>query len=196
MKTLPITTGQYSSAEVARVTGLDQGLLKLWLNRGLLHPDRVEVLAKRSRPHYSVVDVFKVKLMQVLIDCLSVPPTPGTIGADRSEKQPPKNRRSVSISLQLEISNALANEGWMWAQARSIEAGKPLPIFAAMTRLGDDWDFHLHVGDDPFKPSFGKDRPYIIVPVGAIFADVYRACRKLTVGEGTANKEKARRARS
>ncbi len=64
----------------------------------------------------------------------------------------------------------------MHAVKRSVDREEPLALLAALSRIGDCWQFFLEFDVSKFAYRFGPGAPYVIVPVGAIFAEVYQDC--------------------
>jgi hypothetical protein len=90
----------------------------------------------------------------------------------------------------------VADEGWMWAVARSVDRDEPLALLAALNRRSADcWQFFLEFDASKFASRFGPEEPYAIVQVGAIFASVYRECKKIYEGLPPDRPKKVRRAR-
>lgn len=194
MDRIDINAPQFTGSDLAHVAGLDSGLLKLWVRRGLLQPTRIERLAIRQRPHFSVVAIFKAKLMRLVGETLSIGPALVRLAADQAEDEANKKQGKLSASAAAKLSRVLADEGWMWAVARSVETGKALPVFAAVTLTGDCWNFILYVGEEKIAPPFGADVPYAFLPVGPIFASVYNECRHLLRGYPAGKSKKPRKA--
>ena len=170
--TIDLNAPLFSGADLKQATGLDDEVFKVWLKRGTLRPARREKLAVRSRPHFSIIDIFKAKLAAALGNSFPIGPSLWMEAAEEMKKPPKQAVSPVLVHL-------LADEGWMWAVARSVERGKPLALFAAVTSDRGCWEYHLGL-QKPFSPEeFGAGVPYLVIPVGEWFASVYRKCQFL-----------------
>lgn len=191
-KNLDIHAPQFSRADLVKVSGLDPKIIKLWIGRRLIRPARKERVDIRSRLHFSVVTIFEAKLMRLIGENVVFGPSHGNEMAALAEAAKPKNNATISS----DVARVLADDGWMWAVARSVELGKPLHVFAGIANLQGCWNLHLRLNDAAFDGQFEPEVSYIVVPVGEVFAAVYRDCRALCVGAPPGPPRKARRARS
>lgn len=176
---IDIHAPQFTAADAARIADVDPGLLKLWIKRGLLEPARIERLTVRRRPHFSIVTIFKLKLMLVVGESLSVGPSKMKGAADQAALEAEKKTKLSSGPTGAALVRAVADDGWMWAVARSAERGAPLNVMGAATLSNECWDFRLYPPGANFTPGFGDNVPYAVLPLGAIFSSVYRDCRTL-----------------
>jgi hypothetical protein len=177
-KNLDIHAPQFSRADLVKVSGLDPKIVKLWIGRRLIRPARKERVDVRSRLHFSVVTIFEAKLMRLIGENVVFGPSHGNEMAALAEAAKPKTNATISS----DVARVLADDGWMWAVARSVELGKPLRVFAGIANLRGCWNLHLRLNDATFEGQFEPEVSYIVVPVGEVFATVYRDCRALSVG--------------
>jgi hypothetical protein len=189
---LDIRAPLFSTSELGKVTGIDRKLVNLWLERELVRPTRLERMAVRNRPRFSVVDIFKARLNRTLSDRLLIGLSASTDAGEEAERA--ADPKAASRYMLPGAAHVLADEGWMWAVARSVERGKPLEVFAAIAWVDGCWDLWLELEAEKLASPFGPEVPYIVVPVGAIFACVYGQCKALL--EGSERPRKKRRARS
>ncbi len=89
-----------------------------------------------------------------------------------------------------------ADEGWTYAVARGEQRKTPIRIFAAMSRSADDWDFFFEIDVANFVERFPPGVPFAVIPVGEIFASVFRECQALYRGDLPGKTRKAHRAPS
>jgi hypothetical protein len=55
-----------------------------------------------------------------------------------------------------------------------------LSLLAGITRASDGrWDFELALDAAKLQSRFPKDVTYAVVPIGEVFAHVYRECKKI-----------------
>lgn len=162
----------FTLAELCRATGLPRSAANMWLRRGQISPTRSERLAVRKRSLFSVQAIFEVKLMHVLAEHLDLGP-------------------SASEAPASEIAESL------WSVARESDRGRTLSLLAAVTKVEGRWRTvgpELDAGK--FSDKFPVGVPYAVIPVGEIFASVYRACQDIYEGNEPAEPKKVRRARS
>jgi hypothetical protein len=182
----------FSATELGKVAGIERKLVNLWLERELIQPTRIERLAVRKRPLFSVVAIFKARLIRILSGSLLVSASGSMLAGAEAERasKPGAATRSRTPALP----EVIADEGWMWAVARSVESGKALPLVAAITRSDDCWDFFLGLEVSSFARRFAPEVPYAVVPIGEIFASVYLECKALIPDSTSERPRKKRRA--
>jgi hypothetical protein len=195
---LDIVAPLFTTQELCRAAGLDPVLAKAWIARGLLDPDRADPIAVRRRPLFSVMTVFRARLARELGDQLGVAPS-DVVETKRAKKRADVKtvkdiaRASGDVEEALRkllaegrkpprqgldrLARVVADEGWSWAVARSVERGKPLGLIAGVSRDKGCWDFYLALEAEKLAERFGPKRSYAVIPVGAMFAEVYSACK-------------------
>ncbi len=174
-KTLDIHAPQLSRSDLARVAGIEPQLMKLWVGRGLLKPARKERVSVRSRLHYSIVTVFKAKLMRLISEQVLLGPSRGTEMTGLLDAA----TLAADSSASSDLVDALADDGWMWAVARRVDNETPFRVYAAVTHSGKCWTLKLCLKVADLETLFEPEISYVVVPVGEIFAAVYRECREL-----------------
>jgi hypothetical protein len=173
----------FSAGEVAEMSGVSRAIIDVWVTRTVIEPSRRQraPIRKRSpnkkrvaprvgRPVFSCRDVFKVLLVRVL--------------ADRLTLASPESSRVARLAELAKIADAVTGGNWMWALARSIERGNPLRLYAYATRSDGEWSLDMHIGEFLAAPKFGFDVPHIFVPMTVLFDEAYQKCRQL-VGEAS-----------
>ncbi len=193
---LKIDEPSFTAADLSSMVGVDRKLVNLWLERGVIVPSKLERLPSRNRPMFSVIGIFKARLIRVLSETLSINPASSMLAGNEAERASrPGAAAASSVS---RMAQTLADEGWMWAVARSVDRGKPLTLFAAITRADDCWQFFMEFDVSKLAPRFRPDEPYAIVPIGMLFAGVYRQCKEIHAGKLSRQKKnkQADRARS
>lgn len=151
----------FTLAELCRATGLERSTANMWLRRDQIRPTRTEKLTERKRALFSAFAIFRVKLMHTMTAHLAMGP-------------------SETIDFTKEIADA------MYSVARESDRGRTLALLAAVSKKGDRWDVIFPVTKaDSFPEKFGSQTPFAMVPVGEIFADVYRECQKIYEGSAT-----------
>jgi hypothetical protein len=194
MKEISITEPRFSGSDLAEIVGVNRKLVNRWLERDLFVPTEVERLPVRSRPRFSLVGVFKARLSKILYDRICIVSSKSMNVGETAELAAKKGAKITSSAA---LANLLADEGWMHAQARSIRRGKPLRLYAAITRSERCWQFFLELEVAKFASRFGSEIPYVVVPIGEIFTSVYRQCEAITRlgSQDLAAREKPQRAR-
>lgn len=160
----------FTLAELCRATGLDRGVANMWLRRGHIQPTRSEQLPIRKRALFSVFAIFQLKLVQLMAECTAMSP-------------------SEALDFSKRITTA------MWSVARESDRGRTLELLAGVSKDRDRWRLVFPVLDErKLARQFGQLSPYIVIPVGEIFAEVYRKCQAIyasTAAEGPARHRRA-----
>jgi hypothetical protein len=183
----------FTAAELGTVAGIDRKRVNQMLERELIQPTRMERLTVRNRPLFSVVAIFRARLIKILSDSLAISPS-GSMLAGMEAERASQSKAEVSSGLG-RLAQTIADQGWMPAVARSVDREQPLPLVAAITRSRDCWQFFLELDASKFPGRFGPE-PYAVIAVGEIFASVYRQCKALYHGPPPKQPRKRRRARS
>ena len=183
----------FSASELGKVAGVDRKLVNLWLERRVVRPTRLEQLASRRRPSFSVAAIFKARLTRVLAESLAISTSSAVIAGLAAEMA--DDPKSATAELRRHVRVA-ADPGWMQASARSVERGKPLALFAGISRTGDRWRFALEPDAGKLADRFESDAPYAVVPIGSIFESVYRDCKARYEGGSPDKPRKRARARA
>ena len=186
-----ISAALFSASELAHVAGVDRKLVNVWLERELLAPTRTEHLAIRKRPMFSVIEIFKARLAKVLFDRLMINAHPSMMAGKLAIHPDDETVQYLSRLLK-----GAADEGWMYAVARGEQRRMPIRIFAAMSRSADEWDFFFEMDVANFVNRFPPGVPFAVIPVGEIFASVFRECEALYRGDLPRKSRKAHRASS
>jgi hypothetical protein len=129
-----------------------------------------------------VIAIFKARLTRVLTTSLLT----ATSGA--TQVGPEAERANVA--------RAITSEPWMWTVARNVERATSFPLLAGITWSGKCWVVCLQLDAGKLANEFGPEVPYAVVPVGEIFASVYRQCKALVPDVIGDMPRKPRRARS
>jgi len=191
---IDINESYFSGAALAKVAGVDRKLLNRWLERGLIEPPRIERLAIRKRPMFSVVAIFQARLIKILYDSLAISASGSVLAGLKAERE--SRPGAAAASGLARLAKAVADEGWMWAVARSVDRNEPLALLAAINRRSNDtWRFFLEFDAGKFADRFGPEEPYAIVQVGAIFGSVYRDCISIYEGQKPKGPRSPQRAR-
>lgn len=195
---LDIRLPLFTTGELCRIANIDAQVAKVWLQRGLLQPDRVDQLAVRKRPMFSVMGVFRAHLAREFGKILEMGPFDAG-EAERVEKlaswttikqiasytgdaaealrlllaEGKKKKRAAITSL----ARAVTDEGWTWAIARSVERGKPLPLLGGVTKRGGCWSFYIALDPMDLAKHFGPEDTYAVIPIGTMFARIYSDCK-------------------
>lgn len=189
-----ISSSVFTATDLGKVAGIDRKLVDLWLERELIKPTHVEPLAVRNRPMFTVVAIFKARLTKILSDTLAISTSGSMLAGMEAERA--SKPGAVAAAGIARLAQVVADEGWMWAVARSVERDKPLALLAAISRSGDCWQFFLEFDVSKFTHRFGPEVPFAIVPVGAIFASVYRQCKEMYDSRPPEKPRNTRRAQS
>ncbi len=184
---IDISSPGFSATELAVVAGANRKLIDPWLERDLLEPTHVRRTGGRKSPRFSVIAVFKARVIRELLETVWIGASPAVDFGVKAEEVSAKKAEAAShLVAELathdalaDLSTVIADEGWMWAVARSVERGKLLPIMAAITRSTDCWDLFLEFDVGKFADRIEADRPYVVIPIGAIFASVYSKCKAI-----------------
>jgi len=177
---MDIRANVFTLAQVCRVAGVSRSAANMWVRRGKLQPSGSEALAERQRALFSVVAIFAVKLMALMSERLAMGPSATAEFAEQ-----------LADDLSHELGDAL------WSVARESDRGRTLQLLAAVARDKGRWRIvfpELDAGK--FIDKFGADVPFAVIPVGRIFAAVYRECEKNYGGEARSRNKGIRRARS
>jgi hypothetical protein len=160
----------------------------MYLHRGILIPTRrartlsptrkTMVRGRKTaqgRPMFSVIIIFKARLILELGNTLGLGPSESSLASDEA-------LRTEIPALELEEGNVAeiaAGRNWMWACARSAETKQPINIYAYAARSADRWLLDMHSGEKGAFPCFGLEVPHVYVPVSKIFISVYNECKKI-----------------
>ncbi len=208
---LDITLPLFTTSELCRAAGLAPHLAKVWLQRGLIEPGRTDQLAVRKRPLFSVAGIFRAALARQLGEQIEIGPfEAGAAGgapktsSSAAIKQIAASTRDDAETLVDErkperpginqLARVITDEGWMWAVARSVERGKPLPLFGGVSKDGGCWSFYVELDAQKLHSHFAPDAVYAVVPIGAIFARVYTQCKSIYTATTAENPRKKGRA--
>ena len=187
---LDITDPRFTARDLSEVALIDRKLVNLWLERNLIEPTLVKPLEVRKRPMFSMVAIYKARLMRLLSDYLEISTSGLKLAGLEVEKA---NRRGAAAASGIKrAANAIADAGWMWAVKRSVDdnrplardaAGKPLTLYGAIALIDGCWDFHMEFELSKFTSHFAPEVPFAVIPIEATFASVYRQCQALVSGE-------------
>lgn len=197
---LDITAPLFTINEVASAAELDPAMVHLWLKRGVLKASRVEELAVRRRAMFSVEAVFRAKLARVLSGTLGIGPFDvseadktkkiASTAALRSIAGPDTRDARPTGHVIKSLTGVITDQSWMWAIARSVEQDKPLPLLGGISRAGDCWQFLIDLDANKLADRFGPDTAYGVIPIGTLFARVYRQCKTIYEGGTTVKPRK------
>jgi hypothetical protein len=171
-----------------------------WLQRGLLRPGRADLVAVRKRPLFSVMSVFQARLARELGEDLEMGPFDAG-EAGRVNKQATRavirqiakstgdateamSRLLAEVkrgqkSAKKSLVNVVADEGWTWAVARSVDRGKPLPLLGGVAKRDDCWSFYIALDPMKLAEHLGPASTYAVIPIGAMFATAYSECKAI-----------------
>jgi hypothetical protein len=181
MLNLDLSAAYFTAADVALLSGVGKKRIDQWLERGVIMPTKSVFMPVRKRPMFSVIEVFKARLAKILGTKLDLT-APLAFKAGQSIAVAAQRRRKPTSAMLAEIADA----GWMLAVKRSVERGKPLAVYAAISKSTNGWQCFIELNLDNFKRHFGESEPFLVAPVGAIFAEVYRDCVRLHAPENAA----------
>lgn len=197
--------GQFTATDLAQICGENRPVIDMMANRGFLSPTRRQrkssttgkpkgQASQRGRGFYSCRDAFQAKLMRVLANQVGLGLADSLDLFKDAEKKPIQAADDKILKNTAELAALVTSGEWMWAQARSIERGKPLNIYAYATRQKQEWRVDMHVGAEGQPPNFGSpdlgwNAPNIFVPMAQIFTQVYSECKKILGIETAARSE-------
>jgi hypothetical protein len=185
---LDIDAALFTVTELAQVSGISRSAIDMYLHRGVLIPTRRERTSSparktkvrgrkttQGRPMFSVVIIFKARLIRELGNALGLGPSESSLAADAAvdAKIPARELKAAKVP------EIVAGPNWMSACARSVENNQPLNIYAYAARSADKWLFDMHVGKNGAIPRFGLQGPRIYVPISEIFISVYNECKNI-----------------
>jgi hypothetical protein len=168
----------FSSSELCAIAGIDRKLANLWLERGLIEPSRIEQLAVRSRPYFSCVAIFKARLTRELSELFDMSSSSSQFAGIAAELA---NNPSAANATVRQVVHVAASPGWLHGHARAVERGKPLNFYAGLSRKNGCWEFRMDMDVRKLAAHFGKI-PFMLFPIGAIFDEVYLACKAAAEG--------------
>ncbi len=190
MHTVDITDPRFTARDLSEVAMIDRKLVNLWLERELIEPTLIKLLEVRKRPMFSVVGIYKARLMRLLTDHLQMSTSGLKLAGSEIAKA---NRRGAAAASGIKsVAHAIADTGFLWAVKRSVDenrplardsAGKPLALYGAVALVDDCWDFHLDFDLNELATRFASEVPFALIPVESTFASVYRQCLALSFGE-------------
>jgi hypothetical protein len=166
----------FSSNELCAIAGINRKLANLWLERGVIQPSRVERLAVRSRPHFSCVEIFKTRLTRELSELLDIGTSSSRVAGIAAEVADNPSAYSADIR---RIVHVAASEGWMHGSARAVERGKPLNMYAGLSRSEKCWEFQMDMDVRKLVTQF-DNIPIVLIPISALFDTVYLKCKSVT----------------
>lgn len=172
----------FSSAELCSIAEIDRKLANLWLERGIIEPSRIEQLAVRSRPYFSVVAIFKARLIRDLSEVLDIGTSSSRVAAMGAEAADDPSAYGPDLR---RIVNVAASAEWMRGSARAAERGKPLHFHAGLSRSEKCWEFQMDMDVLKLVRHFGSV-PLILIPIGDVFDAIYLKCKATYEGRGHA----------
>jgi hypothetical protein len=183
-----IDAALFTVSELAQVSGISRSAIDMYLHRGVLIPTRrARTLSPtrktkvrgwktaQGRPMFSVIIIFKARLIWELGNTLGLGPSESSLASDEAV-------RTEIPARELEAGNDAeipAGRNWMWACARSVETKQPINIYACAARSAGRWQFDIHLGEKGAIPCFGLQVPHVYVPISEIFFSVYNECKKI-----------------
>jgi len=183
-----IDAALFTVTELAQVSGISRPAIDMYLHRGVLIPARrartLSPIRKtkvrggktaQGRPMFSVIIIFKARLIRELGNTLGLGPSESSLASDEA-LQAEIPARELGAGNVAEIA---AGRNWIWACARSVETKQPINIYAYATRSADRWLFDMHFGEKGAIPCFGLQVPHVYVPISEIFISVYNECKKI-----------------
>ena len=124
---------------------------------------------------FSVVAIFKARLIRELGNALGLGPSKSSLASDAAvNAEIPAHELKAA-----KVAEFVAGGNWMWVLARSVEKIQPLNIYAYAARSKDKWHFDLHVGEKGALPRIGWAAPHIYVPMSELVIAVYNECRNI-----------------
>ena len=183
-----IDAALFTVTELAQVSGISRSAIDMYLHRGVLIPTRrartlsptrkIKVRGWKTaqgRPMFSVIIVFKARLIWELGNTLGLGPSESSLASDQAlHAGIPANELGEENGAEI-----AAGRNWMWACARSVETKQPINIYAYAARSADRWLFDMHFGEKGAIPCFGLQVPHVYVPISEIFISVYNECKKI-----------------
>jgi hypothetical protein len=198
-----IDAALFTVTELAQVSGISRSAIDMYLHRGVLIPTRrARTLGPtrktkvrgwktaQGRPMFSVIIIFKARLILELGNTLGLGPSESSLASDEA-------LRTEIPAHQLKgenIAKLAADRNWMWACARSAETNQPINIYAYAARSADRWLFDMHLGEKGAIPCFGLQVPHVYVPISELFISVYNDCKKILGGTQDSQTRKSGRA--
>jgi hypothetical protein len=183
-----IDAALFTVTELAQVSGISRSAIDMYLHRGVLIPTRrARTLSHtrktkvrgwktaQGRPMFSVIIIFKARLIWELGNILGLGPSESSLASDEA-------LRAEIPAGELEEENVAeipAGRNWMWACARSVATNHPINIYAYAARSADRWLFDMHLGEKGANPCFGLQVSHVYVPISEIFINVYNECKKI-----------------
>ena len=183
-----IDAALFTVTELAQVSGISRSAIDMYLHRGVLIPTRrartlsptrkTKVRGRKTaqgRPMFSVIIIFKARLILELGNTLGLGPSESSLASDQAlHAGIPSNELGEE-----NVAEIAAGRNWMWACARSVETKQPINIYAYAARSADRWLFDMHFGEKGAIPCFGLQVPHVYVPISEIFISVYNECKKI-----------------
>jgi hypothetical protein len=183
-----IDAALFSVTELAQVSGISRSAIDMYLHRGVLIPTRrARTLSPtrktkvrgwktaQGRPMFSVIIIFKARLILELGNTLGLGPSESSLASDEALRTEIPARELGEEN----VAEIAAARNWMWACARSVETKQPINIYAYAARSADRWLFDMHFGEKGAIPCFGLQMPHVYVPISEIFISVYNECKKI-----------------
>jgi hypothetical protein len=168
----------FSTNELSAIAGIDRKLVNLWLERGIIEPSRTEQLAVRTRPHFNCVAIFKARLTRELSELLDMSSSSSRFAGVGAELADNPSAGKADIRRVVDVA---ASPGWMHANARAAERGKPLNFYAGLSRTKACWEFRMDLDVRKLVDHFGKTS-FVLIAIGALFDEVYLACKAVAEG--------------
>ena len=183
-----IDAALFTLTELAQVSGISRSAIDMYLHRGILIPTRrartlsptrkTKVRGRKTaqgRPMFSVIIIFKARLIWELGNTLGLGPSESSLASDEALHAEIPERELEAGN----VAEIAAGRNWMWACARSVETNQTINIYAYAARSADRWLFDMHLGEKGAIPCFGLQVPHLYVPISEIFISVYKECKKI-----------------
>ena len=153
------TVALFSQAELCEAAGIDHETANNWVKRGLLETTAVGGRKMRGRRLFSMLEIYKVHLMNEVIRFLAIPPSPSSEIASQA----------IAAFVKAEKLTRLDDDR------------QPTFAIALVARQRGKWVTDLRVGNKPLFSSTEAQQatnPLAILPISEAFTRVHRQCVK------------------
>ena len=149
-----IDAALFTVTELAQVSGISRSAIDMYLHRGVLIPTRrARTLSPtrktkvrgwktaQGRPMFSVIIIFKARLIWELGNTLGLGPSESSLASDQAlHAEIPEHELEAE-----NVAEIAAGRNWMWTCARSVETNQTINIYAYAARSADRWLFDMQL---------------------------------------------------
>jgi len=153
------TVALFSQAALCEAAGIDHETANNWIKRGLLERTAVGGRKMRGRRLFSMLEIYKARLMREMTRFLAIPPSHCAEIASRAIAEFVKTEKLIRID----------------------DDHEPTLAIALVVRQRGKWVTDLRLGHSPLFSSMQTQQaetPLAILPISQAFITIHKQCAK------------------